>query len=336
MFNTWVASPRSNLEIDNSLPYLVLAYYHLSPVENPALFVKEHKAFFKDKDVKGRIYLAKEGINGTLSAPKEAVCQYMQWLWTKPGFSDVEFKIQEFEDHTFGRLCVKTRPELVALGFQVPLDKRGPHLSPRKWREMLEQEENKVVLDIRNDYEWELGHFEGSESAPCKTFREFKSYADELKTRVDSKNTKVLMCCTGGIRCEFFSSLLMQEGFEHVYQLQGGIIKYGAEEKAKHWVGKLFVFDDRLSIPISDEEAPVIGKCRHCSEPADRYYNCANMDCNELFLSCPECMQKFYGCCQKSCHTGTRVRPYKLACTPFRRWYTYADTKAELNTLKAS
>ncbi len=336
IFNTWVASPHANLEFDNTLPYLILAYYHLSKLESPEALVKLHKAFFKGKDVKGRIYLAKDGINGTISAPKDIVCQYMQWLWALPEFANAEFKVQEFQEHAFGRLCVKTRPELVALGFEVPLENLGVHLSPKEWREMYEQEENKVVLDVRNDYEWELGHFEGSEAAPCKTFKEFKDYSDQLKARIDPEKTKVLMCCTGGIRCEFFSSLLIQHGIKNVYQLQGGIIKYGAEEKSKHWLGKLFVFDDRLSIPISDEEAPTIGKCLHCSKEADRYYNCANMDCNELFLCCLDCIKQYHGCCQTSCRQGCRVRPYKLACTPFRKWYTYAKTKDDLNTLRVS
>ncbi len=334
-FNTWVATKNSNLEFDATQPYFVLAYYHITPVEKPEELVKAHKAFFQGKDFKGRIYLAKDGINGTLSAPCAVISDYMRWLWSQAGFSDVEFKVQEFEDHAFGKLTVKTRKELVALGFEVPLQERGPHLSPREWRKMYEDEQDKVVLDVRNDYEWELGHFEGAESAPCKTFKDFKQYADELKSRIDSNNTKVLMYCTGGIRCEFFSSLLMQQGIKHVYQLQGGIIKYGAEEKSKHWRGKLFVFDDRLSVPLSEEQAPVIGKCHHCKQDAERYYNCANMDCNELFLCCRDCLKQFCGCCQDSCQKGSRVRPYKLACTPFRKWYTYANSKEELNTLRA-
>lgn len=335
-FNTWVVTQGVKLEFDNKLPYLVLAFYHITKVEDPAFLVKAHKAFFKTQDIKGRIYLAKEGINGTVSGPKESICAYMQWLWSQPGFSACEFKVQEFEEHAFGRMCVKTRPELVALGFEVPLDECGPHLSPAEWRKMYEEEQDKVVLDIRNDYEWELGHFEGAEVPPCKTFRDFKEYSEQLKMRIDPESTKVLMYCTGGIRCEFFSTLLKQQGIEHVYQLQGGVIKYGAEEKSKHWLGKLFVFDDRLAVPLSSDETPVIGKCHHCQKPADRYYNCANMDCNELFLCCPDCLKQFAGCCQESCRCGTRVRPYKFACTPFRKWYNYADKKEDLNTLRAT
>ena len=335
-FNTWVVNRKSNLEIDNEKPYLVLAYYHLTRVEDPKLQVKAHKTYFKDKDILGRIYLAKDGINGTLSGTKEAIFDYMRFLWKTPGFEDAEFKIQEFEEHAFGKLTVKTKAQLVALGFEVPLTNRGTDLSPTEWRKLYESEEDKVVIDVRNGYEWKLGHFEGAEAPPCDNFRQFKEYAEDLKSRIDPKKTKVLMYCTGGIRCEFFSPLLKEHGIENVYQLQGGVIKYGAMEKSKHWLGKLFVFDDRLSIPLSEEETPAIGKCKHCSKDAERYYNCANMDCNELFLCCEDCMKEFYGCCQESCKCGTRVRPYKLACTPFRKWYTYAKKKEDLNILRVS
>lgn len=334
-FATWIARKTLELTIDNRLPYLILAYYHLTPLDNPAAEVQLHKKFFKERDIKGRIYLAEQGINGTLSGPKDAIFEYMQWLWSKSGFETAEFKIQEYETHAFGKLCVKTRQELVALGFEVPLENCGQHVSPHKWSQMLEEEQDKVVLDIRNKYEWELGHFEGAEAPPCETFRDFKEYADGLKERINPEKTKVMMYCTGGIRCEFFSSLLKQNGFDQVYQLQGGVIKYGAEEKSKHWLGKLFVFDDRLAVPLSEEATEVIANCHHCGVPGDRYYNCANMDCNELFICCEECLKKFYGCCKQACCQSNRVRPFKLANTPFRKWYTYAKTKEELNTLKA-
>lgn len=335
-FNTWIIDRNSCLDFDDALSYLILAYYHLSPLEHPEDEVQKHMAFFADQNVKGRIYLATDGINGTLSAPKETACAYMHWLWSMPGFSGCEFKVQEYDDHAFGRLCVKTKRELVALGMPVELKARGSHLSPSAWRKMYEEEEDKVVLDVRNTYEYQLGHFDGAERPPCETFKEFKAFADKLKERITRKKTKVLMYCTGGIRCEFFSSLLKQQGIDEIYQLQGGVIKYGAQEKSKHWLGKLFVFDDRLSVPISEEEAPVVSCCHHCKQAADRYYNCANMDCNELFLCCVGCLQKFHGCCKEICSQGNRVRPYKLASTPFRKWYTYAQSKEELNSLRAN
>jgi UPF0176 protein len=153
-------------------------------------------------------------------------------------------------------------------------------------------------------------------------FRKFPEYAKELKETKDPKTTKVMMYCTGGIRCELYSALLKKEGFENVYQLQGGVIKYGLEQGAEGWLGKLFVFDDRLSVPISDkEEAPIIAVCGHCSAKVETYYNCANMDCNEFFLSCPTCAEIFQGCCCKECQTAPRLRPFERGVRPkpFRR-----------------
>lgn len=335
MFKTWIIKEPKDLAIDAEQDFFVVAFYHLHPIESPEEMVKAHQAFFQDKDVKGRIYLAKQGINGTLSAKKEGVSAYINWLWSMPEFKGAEFKIQEYHDHAFGKLIVKTRLELVALGHEVDLNAKGPHLTPKEWRTMFEEEEDKIVVDVRNAYEWELGRFVGAESVPCETFRDFIEYAKELKERINPEKTKVLMYCTGGIRCEFFSALLMEEGIQNVFQLQGGVIKYGAEEQSKHWQGKLFVFDDRLSVPISSEETEVVGRCHHCEAPADRYFNCANMDCNNLFICCDECLKNHYGCCKQECREGSRVRPFKLASTPFRKWYTYAKTKEDLNSLKA-
>lgn len=137
------------------------------------------------------------------------------------------------------------------------------------------------------------------------------------------------MYCTGGIRCELYSALLKEKGFEKVYQLNGGIINYGLEEGSKHWNGKLFVFDDRLSVPISEEEAPVIGKCHHCDAPTETYINCANMDCNELFLCCPDCLKEHKGACQTTCENAPRTRPYQehSAHKPFRRSHNYFKNK---------
>ena len=130
------------------------------------------------------------------------------------------------------------------------------------------------------------------------------------------------MYCTGGIRCEVYSALLKKEGFEEVYQLEGGIIQYGLDEGTHHWKGKLFVFDDRLAVPLCDDASEVISRCRHCQETSDLYFNCANMDCNELFIACPSCADKLQGCCSSPCQTAPRVRPYQKSerPKPFRRW----------------
>ena len=302
--------------------YSVLAYYYFTPIENPALEVLRHKEFFSTRDIKGRIYISCEGINGQMSASPPAAEEYMTWLRSDPRFQEIEFKMHVHHEHCFPRATVKTRPQLVAMDVAVDMSKTGVHLSAEEWQEMLEKKDDQtLLLDVRNDYEWELGHFEGAQLPTLEQFREFPSYAKKLKEKCDPKKTKVMMYCTGGIRCEVYSALLKEEGFHEVFQLQGGIIKYGLQAGSKHWKGKLFVFDDRLAVPISEEPTEVISICIHCKEKTDLYFNCANMDCNELYLSCLSCAEKTKGCCCTDCQEAPRVRPLQLTerPKPFRR-----------------
>lgn len=321
--------PRSYSGMENSI--YVLAYYSFTSIEDPHAEVAKHKEFFATRDVRSRIYISHEGINGQMSASPESAEDYMAWLKSDSRFADVEFKIHHYHEHVFPRCSVKYRSQIVALDAKVDAKEGGEHVPPSQWRQMLqEKDEDTLLLDVRNDYEWALGHFEGAELPTLETFREFPDYARELKQTRDPKKTKVMMYCTGGIRCELYSALMKKEGFEKVYQLQGGIIKYGLEEGSDGWLGKLFVFDDRLSVPISEkEEAPAIGKCYHCGEPSETYYNCANMDCNELFLSCPSCADLHKGCCCAGCLDSPRLRPYEKGerPKPFRRWYQYLSSK---------
>jgi UPF0176 protein len=307
-------------------PYYVLAFYHLTPIEDPQHEVKQHKIFFKDRDITSRIYISKEGINGQMSASVEDAKAYMEWLTEKPVFSQVKFKIHGALEQAFPHVTVKVREQLVAFDQAIDLDKRGKHVTASEWKALLEQDERPVVLDVRNDYEWDIGHFEGAERPKCSTSREFVDYTDELLTKIDKSKTPVMMYCTGGIRCEYYSAYLKEKGVENVYQLDGGVIQYGLDEGQKHWKGKLFVFDDRLAVPLDEKEEPeVIGKCLNCQSPSDRYYNCANMDCNELFISCSNCLEKLVGCCCTDCTTGTHVRPFAHQTThkPFRRKHCY-------------
>lgn len=307
-------------------PYHVLAYYIFTPIEDPHLEVSKHHEFLKDKDVRCRVYISEQGINGQMSASAEASEAYQNWLKSDPRFSRVIFKTHFFETHAFPRCTVKYRKQLVAVDTPVDMSLQGEHVSPQKWKEMLENKDRHTLLiDTRNEYEWVIGHFEGSELPPLETFREFPKYARDLKEKCDPKETTVMMCCTGGIRCEIYSALMKQEGFEKVYQLDGGIINYGLKMGNDKWRGKLFVFDDRLAVPLSEEsEGDVISHCVHCNAPSDVYYNCANVDCNELFLSCPACAEKFKGCCCEECTQAERLRAYEKVDRPkpFRRLST--------------
>lgn len=317
-------------KVDKENNYWVLAYYYFTNVPDPQEEVKRHKQFFENRDVSGRIYISKEGINGQMSGYCKDAQAYMDWMKESELFQGVKFKIHYYPENAFPKMTVKVREQVVAMDTSYDLSKQGEHVSPKRWREMLESEDDYLLLDVRNDYEWEVGHFDGAELPPLKQFRDFPRYAEELKEKVDPKETKVMMYCTGGIRCELYSALMKEKGFENVYQLDGGVINYGLQEGTDHWKGKLFVFDDRLTVPISEEgDAPVVGKCRHCGEESESYYNCAHMDCNELFLSCPDCLEKYQGCCDVACTGSPRIRPLQEqnAHKPFRRWYKYFSKK---------
>lgn len=309
--------------------YIIIAYYYFFKIADPQGEVERHRQFFLNKDIKSRIYISEEGINCQMSARKEDGDAYMAWIESREEFRGVQFKVDPYHAHAFPKLIIKHRKQLVAFDAEVDLSQTGNHVSPSEWKAMLEKDDGHVVLDIRNDYEWELGRFAQADRPPCQTSRGFKTYAKELRNKIDPEKTPVMMYCTGGIRCELFSAILKEDGFKNVYQLDGGVINYGHCVGSAHWEGKLFVFDDRMTAPISDEECPMVGKCHHCDEPNDSYYNCANMSCNALFLCCPTCLKKFAGCCQTSCMTADRVRPYhhQEPHKPFRKWYTYFSEK---------
>lgn len=296
----------------------VLAYYCITPIENPQEEVARHKEFFSTRNFRGRIYISEEGINGQASGEDAHAEEYKAWMQADPRFQKMPFKVHSSHEHAFEKMTVKYRKQLVAVDCEVDFTQRGDHVSPAEWKRMLEERgEETIVLDVRNDYEWKVGHFEGSELPPLETFRQFPEYAKKLKE--EKGNKTVMMYCTGGIRCEYFSAIMKKEGFEKVYQLDGGVINYGEKEKGEHWRGKLFVFDDRLVVPMNEDKTP-ISICKHCGTPNDVYYNCANMDCNDLFLCCPDCLNEHKGCCSDHCACQERIRPYEGNAKPFRKW----------------
>ncbi len=298
------------------MEYKVLAYYSVEGLNDPQKEIALHKEFFQTRDFKGRIYISEQGINGQSSGRADHADEYMAWM--KERFQKMPFKVHMSKEHAFAKMTVKYRKQLVAVDCEVDFSKVGEHVGPEVWKKMLEEKgEETILLDVRNDYEWKIGRFQGAELPELETFRQFPEYAKKLKETRDPKNTRVMMYCTGGIRCEYFSALMKEEGFENVYQLEGGVINYGLKEGGEHWEGKLFVFDDRLGVPMGS--AP-ISHCSYCNAPNDVYFNCANMDCNELFLCCSECLKAHQGCCSSACETAPRIRPFQENGKPFRKW----------------
>jgi UPF0176 protein len=312
--------------------YRILSYYCYVSIENPDREVEKHYRFLSKLDARTRIYIAKNGINAQMSFAEEDLKTYTDWLTNDPHFKNIMFKVDPYPEHVHPRLTIKKREQLVALGLTPDLKKKGKHLSALEWKGLLDEgDPDRLLIDVRNNYESQIGHFQGAERPDLKTFRQFPEYAEKLKNRVNPRKTKVMLYCTGGIRCETFSALLKEKGFDEVYQLKGGVINYGHQVGNDYWKGKLFVFDDRLSVPISNDEHELISQCYFCEIKTDAYYNCANMNCNGLFLACPDCAEKQQGCCSKECMKNPRRRLFKKQDRPkpFRKWYHYSKTKVK-------
>ena len=307
------------------MDYNVILYYNFKPIADPDQFVIEHKKFCQSKWLKGRVYVSAEGINGTLSGKNEDIEAYKSYLNSQPGFEDTEYKEDAADQHMFAKLIVKTRPEIVRLKSDIPLDPQtegGRRLKPNEWREVMESGKDYVIIDVRNNYESKVGHFEGAILPDLENFYDFPQWLDETDI---PKEKKVLMYCTGGIRCEKFSVLMKKKGWDDVNQLHGGILNYAKEEGGKHFRGKCFVFDDRLVVPVNPEDEEPVSNCEITGKPADTYINCANMECNRLFVCSEEGAKMMEGCCSEECKKHPYRRPFNVenAFAPFRKWYKY-------------
>ncbi|MDQ0201348.1 oxygen-dependent tRNA uridine(34) hydroxylase TrhO [Neobacillus ginsengisoli] len=290
--------------------YRVLLYYKYVKIENPEEVTKQHLEFCTKLGLKGRIIIAAEGINGTVSGTVEQTDTYMKYMNEHPLFSNTIFKIDEASEHAFKKMRVRFRTELVTLRLEDDVDpnvQTGKHLKPKEFFEAM-QEENTVLIDARNDYEYDLGHFRGSVRPDILNFRDLPQWIRENKEDFEGK--KILTYCTGGIRCEKFSGWLLQEGFEDVSQLDGGIVTYGKdpEVQGELWDGQLYVFDERISVPINRKENVIVGKDYFSGEPCERYVNCANPECNKKILCSEENEHKHLRSCSHECGVHPRNR----------------------------
>jgi len=300
--------------VENSKTYRILLYYKYVRIEDPMAFAAEHQTFCDELDVKGRILVAAEGINGTISGTVAQTEAYVTAMREDPRFTDMEYKIDEAEDHAFRKMNVRPRREIVRLGLEEDLDPTvltGERLSPKDFYEQL-QRDDVVVIDARNDYEYEIGHFRNAIRPDVEAFRDFPEW---VRTNLSQyKDRKVLTYCTGGIRCEKFSGFLLKEGFKDVGQLHGGIVAYGKDEDVQGQLfdGKCYVFDRRISVPVNrTDEDVVVGKCLHCGKPEDRYVNCANPRCHLQHICCATCEDEHMRSCSKACEEHPENR-YEL------------------------
>lgn len=290
--------------------YRVLLFYKYVAIEDPETVVAEHLEACKEIGLKGRIFIGTEGINGTCSGTIEQTDAYMNMMNADERFQGIEYKIDEADGHTFKKMHVSVREQIVNLSLEDDINPNkltGNYLSPAEFLEKM-QDENTIILDARNDYEYDLGHFRGAIRPDIRTFRELPDWVKENKEKFEGK--KILTYCTGGIRCEKFSGWLVREGFEDVGQLEGGIVSYGKDPVAKGqlWDGQCYVFDERIAVPVNQVEHVIVGRDHFDGEPCERYVNCANPVCNAQILCSEENEHLYMRSCSDACREHSRNR----------------------------
>ncbi|MEL6673201.1 MAG: rhodanese-related sulfurtransferase [Bacteroidota bacterium] len=282
---------------------VTISFYHYFHLQDPQAFRDDLFQAWEELGVFGRVYVANEGINAQISVPAAQLEAFQANLYAYEPLEGIRLNIAVEDDgKSFYKLKIKVRPKILADGLTdetFDVTKKGVHLDAESFNEITEQE-GTVLIDMRNHYETEVGHFENAICPDVDTFRD--SLPVILDMLEDKKDQPLVMYCTGGIRCEKASAYFKHQGFQEVYQLEGGIIKYAQDVKEKglknKFRGKNFVFDERLGERISDE---VIAKCHQCGKPADTHVNCANVTCNLLFIQCEECAKAHEGCCSDEC-----------------------------------
>ena len=283
---------------------IVLGFYKYAEIESLEKFAKEHLNFCKQLGLLGKILVGREGINGSVSGDRMQIDLYRKELTKNKIFSDIEFKEEIAMDVPFDKMKVKVRDEIVTFDCEVDVNNQGKHLSPEEFLSFYDEngnlkEKDVIILDARNNYEYDVGRFKGAIHLDIEKFSDFPKAVEEKI--IDQKDKKVVMYCTGGIRCEKASAFLKEKGFQDVSQIHNGIINFGQNFPDTGWEGKCFVFDKRLVAPLNKEDSVPLTNCELCEKPCDFYRNCWNQDCDKLFISCVDCEKKMNGCCSEDC-----------------------------------
>ncbi|WP_129718159.1 rhodanese-related sulfurtransferase [Pedobacter sp. SYP-B3415] len=291
--------------------YQTLLYYCYSRIENAEQFAAAHLTFCKSLGLTGRIIVADEGLNGTVSGTPEACSKYMEAIHADSRFAHTEFKIDDVETPSFVKMHCRYKAEIVHSGLRDtsiidPTLRTGKHLEPADFMKMKDSDDV-VILDVRSNYEHNLGKFKNAVTLDIENFRDFPEKINEL---AQYKDKKILTYCTGGIKCEKASALLLHHGFNDVYQLHGGIIKYGKEAGGKDFEGKCYVFDNRIAVDVNSVNPTVVSTCYNCGTISAKMINCANPECNEHITQCDACGEQLQGACSTSCQAHPRKRPY--------------------------
>ena len=287
--------------------YKVTSFYKYVKIDNPEEFAKEHLNWCLANGIKGKVYLAKEGINGSVFGDEETSLKYKENLRSYKIFKDIWFKEIKTDKIAFNKMHVRVKNEIVNSGLNnTSLENTAPKLTPEQLLKFYEEGKDFVIIDARNWYESKIGRFKNSITPQITHFREWPKVVESLE---EFKDKTIVTYCTGGIRCEKASAYMKEKGFKNVYQMDGGILNYIQQFPDTYWEGGMFVFDDRKVFePNTKEELKYISNCYFCNKPTSYYINCHNINCDKIIVCCHDCKVEQDYCCSDECKKSENKR----------------------------
>jgi UPF0176 protein len=287
--------------------YKVISFYKYVNIDDPESLAKEHLAWCTENVIKGKVYLAKEGINASVFGDEEATEKYKHHLRSYKMFYDVWFKETPTNQIAFNKMHVRVKNEIVNSGLNdISLEHTAPKLTPEQLLKFYEDGKDFVIVDARNWYESKIGRFKNAITPQITHFREWPKVVESLS---EYKNKTIITYCTGGIRCEKASAYMREQGFKDVYQIDGGILNYIQKFPDTYWEGGMFVFDDRRVFePNTKEELKYIANCYFCGQPTAYHINCHNLDCDKIIVCCHDCKTENEYCCSDECRKSKNKR----------------------------
>mgnify|MGYP001480252875 FL=1 len=287
--------------------YKVISFYKYVDVDDPESLAKEHLAWCVENGIKGKVYLAKEGINGSVFGDEGTTDKYKEQLKSYKIFSDIWFKETLTDKIAFAKMHVRVKAEIVNSGLMnTKLENTAPKLTPEQLLKFYEENKDFIIVDARNWYESKIGKFKNAITPEITHFREWPAVVESLK---EHKDKTIVTYCTGGIRCEKASAYMREQGFKNVYQIDGGILNFVLKYPDTYWEGGMFVFDDRRVFePNTKEELKYTSTCHFCDKPTSYHINCHNLDCDKIIVCCHDCKVENEYCCSDECRSSTNKR----------------------------
>ena len=287
--------------------YKVISFYKYVKIEDPEVLMKGHLNWCLENGLKGKVYLAKEGISGSIFGDDELTRKYKNYLKGYKIFEDIWFKETPTDSVAFSKMHVRVKEEIVNSGLRsTKLEHTAPKLTPEQLLKFYEDKKDFVIVDARNWYESKIGKFKNAITPQITHFREWPKVVESLS---EYKDKTIVTYCTGGIRCEKASAYMREQGFKDVYQIDGGILNYILQFPDTYWEGGMFVFDDRRVFePNTNAELMFTANCHFCGKPTSYHINCHNIDCDNIIVSCHDCKVEKEYCCSDECRTSKNKR----------------------------